>query len=207
VSLEAVNPSQWRRDPWAIVNALFAPCYIAGWSAAEHWGLTEQIFADLVVMTTSDIRRRSHTIKGIRYLVSTTTEAKMFGLETVWRDNARVRVSSPTRTVADMLDKPHLGGGIKHVGDVVIELLSGEYRNDDALIEFASKLRNRTLFKRLGFLIETTGLDAPKLLAVCRDNISAGYSRLDPNVRTRGRLLRRWNLEINVEIGDRGDNT
>ncbi len=25
-------------DPWIIANELFTPCYIEGWSTAEHWG-------------------------------------------------------------------------------------------------------------------------------------------------------------------------
>ena len=31
-------------DPWVLARELFSRCYIAGWTAAEHWGLTEQIF-------------------------------------------------------------------------------------------------------------------------------------------------------------------
>ena len=31
-------------DAWIVAERLFTPCYIGGWSAAEHWGLTEQIF-------------------------------------------------------------------------------------------------------------------------------------------------------------------
>jgi predicted transcriptional regulator of viral defense system len=129
----------------------------------------------------------------------------MFGLQTVWRDNARVLVSSPTRTVVDMLDNPRLGGGIKHVAEMVVELITGEHRDDDALIAFGKKLGNKTLFKRLGFIIDATGIDAPQLLSICRDNVSAGYSRLDPSVKRKGRLLRRWNLAVNVEIDRTGD--
>jgi predicted transcriptional regulator of viral defense system len=205
VSLDAVRPSEWRRDPWVIATTVFAPCYIGGWSAAEHWGLTEQIFADVVVFSATDIRRRRQTIKGTRFMVSSTIEKRMFGLQSVWRDNVRVLVSSPTRTVVDMLDNPRLGGGIKHVAEMVVELITGEHRDDDALIEFGKKLGNKTLFKRLGFIIDATGIDAPRLLSFCRDNVSAGYSQLDPSVRRKGRLLRKWNLAVNVEIGKIGD--
>ena len=31
-------------DPWSLASVLFEPCYMAGWSACEHWGLTEQLF-------------------------------------------------------------------------------------------------------------------------------------------------------------------
>ena len=38
-------------DSWKIAAELFAPCYISGWSAAEYWELTEQIFETTIVLT------------------------------------------------------------------------------------------------------------------------------------------------------------
>ena len=38
-------------DSWLVAQAVFAPCYIGGWSAAEHWGLTEQLFRSTLVVT------------------------------------------------------------------------------------------------------------------------------------------------------------
>ncbi|HEY4110071.1 type IV toxin-antitoxin system AbiEi family antitoxin domain-containing protein, partial [Puia sp.] len=38
-------------DAWLIAVEIFAPCYIGGWSAAEHWDLTEQIFNKTLVIT------------------------------------------------------------------------------------------------------------------------------------------------------------
>lgn len=38
-------------DPWILADELFSPCYIGGWSAAQHWGLTEQIFRSVFVVT------------------------------------------------------------------------------------------------------------------------------------------------------------
>src|SRR4030067_2797497 len=31
-------------EPWIIAERLYSPCYIGGWSAAEYWDLTEQVF-------------------------------------------------------------------------------------------------------------------------------------------------------------------
>ena len=42
--LEADDPGRWREDPWVLANKRYSPCYIGGWSACEHWDLTEQIF-------------------------------------------------------------------------------------------------------------------------------------------------------------------
>lgn len=45
VPLESRSADVPLEDPWVIAVRLYEPCYIGGWSAAEYWGLTEQIFA------------------------------------------------------------------------------------------------------------------------------------------------------------------
>lgn len=62
------------------------------------------------------------------------------------------------------------------------------------------RLGNRPVFKRLGFIVERLGIEAQDLLAECRDARSTGYTRLDPSGPARGRLLRRWGLQVNVEV-------
>jgi len=199
VPLNASNPSEWREDPWVVADSIFSPCYIGGWSAAEHWGLTEQIFSDIVVFTLSSVRNRTPIIKRTRYILAKIPEWKFFSLESVWRNSIKVSVSSPSRTVADVLSAPRLGGGIKHVSEVIGEFFTGEHRDDDELRMCLDKLNNRAAIKRLGHIIETLGIEAPDTVAFCLENVSAGYSKLDPSVHARGRLVRRWNLEINVK--------
>ncbi len=55
VPLSASVPEEWRADLWRAAARAYAPCYIAGWSACEHWGLTEQIFRDLMVVSARPI--------------------------------------------------------------------------------------------------------------------------------------------------------
>jgi predicted transcriptional regulator of viral defense system len=200
VPLNAANPTEWREEPWIVANTIFKPCYIGGWSAAEHWGLTEQIFADVVVFTSSLVRDRTPLIKGTKYVLITIPEKKLFSLSFVWRNNIKVSVSSPSRTIADILDSPRIGGGIKHVAEIVIEYFDSEHSSDSELRECLTRLDNRAAIKRLGFILETMGVKAPAMIAFCENNISAGYSKLDPSAPTGGRLVRRWNLQLNVNL-------
>ena len=65
IPLDAINPSDWREDPWIIAAKLFGPdYYIGGWTACEHWSLTEQIFLDTVVVTTRKMRSKETTSIG-----------------------------------------------------------------------------------------------------------------------------------------------
>ncbi len=64
VPLEAERSDLPLEDSWLIAVSLYSPCYIGGWSAAEHWDLTEQIFRTTVVMTTARPRNRKPRSKG-----------------------------------------------------------------------------------------------------------------------------------------------
>lgn len=187
-------------DPWILMARAFAPCYIGGWSACEHWGLTEQLFREVVVFSSKPVRPRRGEVGGIGYLARVVPPRQLFGTRRVWRDRTPVDVSDPARTIVDVLDVPALGGGIRHVAEVVRAFFTSEHRNDDRLVEYGRRLGNQTVFKRLGFLVERMGIQAPDLLVKCRAARSAGYARLDPDNPARGRLLRRWGLRVNVEI-------
>jgi len=44
------------------------------------------------------------------------------------------------------------------------------------------------------------GIDAPELIAACRDSLSSGFSLLDPSLPAQGHFTRRWNLRVNATI-------
>jgi len=187
-------------DPWILIARTFSPCYIGGWSACEHWNLTEQIFRDVVVITSKPVRPRRGEIGGGAYRARVVAPNQLFGTRRVWREQTPVNVSDPSRTVVDILDVPALGGGIRHVAEVVHAYFSSEHRNDRQLVDYGGRAGNQTVFKRLGFLIERLGIEAPDLRVKCQRAVSAGYARLDPSGPARGKLLRRWGLQLNVEV-------
>jgi len=198
--MELTKPHEWREDPWIVANKTLAPCYIGGWSACEHWGLTEQIFREIVVFTSRRLRRHLIRVQEAAFRIKRISREKIFGTKVVWRKQVRVSVSDPSRTLVDILDDPRLGGGMKHVAAIVAAYFRGELRDDRLLMEYAAKLDNRTIYKRLGYLIETLNLDAKAVLDACRTRISSGITYLDPGVGKRGRIVRRWNLLLNVDI-------
>jgi len=200
VPLEAQVSGQWREDAWVIAAKTFDPCYIAGWSACEYWGLTEQLFREVVVLTGRRVRDRHPTIQDFSYRVRSVRPDQLFGTKPVWRGPTPVQVSDPARTIVDILDVPALGGGISHTAAVLGEYLADQPRDDQTLIDYASRVGNRTVFKRLGYL---TGLLAPEqttLTAACRDHISSGVTLLDPARPRGGPIDRGWGLRINTPV-------
>ncbi len=200
VPLEAEVPGAWRADPWLVAARLFTPCYIGGWSACEYWGLTEQLFRAVLVVSTAPQRSAHVAVQGTEFRVATRRPVALFGTRWAWRGRERVEISDPTKTIVDVLDNPSIGGGIRMVAEVLEEYLSGEHRDDKLLVGYADRLGNRTVFKRLGYLLEALAADAPFLIEASLSRRSAGLAKLDPSIRSGGRITKRWGLRINAQI-------
>ena len=195
VALESRTADIPLEDAWIIAERLFSPCYIGGWSAAEYWDLTEQIFRTVVVLTTQKPRDRAPVIKGTGFMLCTISEKAIFGTKPVWKGQVKVSVADPTRTILDMLTDPKLGGGIRPTVDIFLNYLKSESKNIQLLIDYAKRLGNGAVFKRLGFLLERYAPDQEAALSECRAQMTKGNTNLDPSLKAK-RLITRWRLWV-----------
>lgn len=182
-------------DPWQVADQLFAPCYIGGWSAAEHWGLTEQIFRSILIVTARKPRDRRPVIKGTAFILRTVSPDAIFGTRAVWRGQVKVQVSDPERTILDMMDAPSLGGGIRPATDVLQNYLISKSSNLSRLIDYGDRLSSGAAFKRLGFLLERFAPAEREAIAACRGRITKGNTKLDPALPA-DRLVTAWRLWV-----------
>ena len=128
-SIDTLGSERVLDDAWVLVPALFAPAYIGGRTAAEHWDLTEQIFKDVVVITPA-IREKPEVRQGFQFTLKHLNVSKIFGTKPVWRHNTKVPVADVHSTIVDMLDDPALGGGIQQVSDYLNSYLKRADRDD-----------------------------------------------------------------------------
>ena len=195
VPLESSTADLPLDDAWIVAERLFAPCYVGGWTAAAHWGLTEQLFRSTLVVTIRRPRARRVEARGTVFVVRTIASTAMFGLKPIWRGKVKVNVSDPTRTILDLLDTPALGGGIRSLLDMLKSYFGSAYRDPKLLIRYADQLGNKAVFKRLGFLAATYLPNEAELVADCRKRLSAGNAKLDPKLPA-DRLVTAWRLLV-----------
>ena len=200
VPIEVEDPEAWQVDPWTIAATALSPSYIGGWTALHHWDLTDQLFATTVVVTTRRVPRREREIGGARFELRHRPVDALFGTRSVWREGIPVDVSDPERTLVDCLDDPSLGGGIRHVGEALAQWRVAPRANPEQLIAYGERLGNRTVFKRLGFVLEALGIEDPGLIEACQGRISSGVSLLDPRREPTGSITTRWNLRLNAGL-------
>jgi predicted transcriptional regulator of viral defense system len=195
VPLESRSADMPLENAWVIAEKLFSPCYIGGWSAAENWGLTEQIFRKVMVMTTQKPRRSLCVVKGTEFLLRQIPPNAMFGLKPVWQGQVKVSVSDPSRTMVDMLGDPTLGGGIRTVADMFTNYLKSENKNIELLLKYAKQLGNGAVFKRLGFILERFAPQESDAITKCLAVLTKGNTKLDAMLAA-DKLITRWRLWI-----------
>ena len=200
VPLEAEDPGSWSADPWAIANAALRPGYVGGWSALHHWDLTDQIFSTTVFVTSRPVPRRERTIGSVRLELRHRPPSALFGTRRVWRDGTPVSVSDRERTLVDCFDDPSMGGGLRHVAEALVTYAEASDASWPLLVDYGDRLGNRTVFKRLGYVVETLELADDELVDACLRRVSAGIGRLDPDRPESGPTNTRWGLRVNTRI-------
>ena len=195
VSIQADSPEVMADEPWVLAKALFEPCYIGGWSAAEHWDFTEQIFNSTMVFTTRKAPSRELNLKGAKLTVKTIKSERLFGTQNIWRENQKVAISDPTKTVVDSFNDPAVVGGIRMSVDILNRYLRSEHKNLEKLFKYSLQMKNTAIFKRLGFVFEQIGMSDPQFIQSIKKEIKSGYSQLDPSAPGKS-LVTTWNLWV-----------
>ena len=188
-------------DPWLLARELFAPCYIGGWSAAEHWELTEQIFRSVFVVSAANVRNRVVHLLGVDFRVAHTSKEHVARAEAVWRGHEQVMVSGRELTLADALANPAWMGGLRHLAEVLWAYRESSHWQPKKLLERMKQRESGAGFKRLGWLAERLFPEERALVAACMEKKTTGLVALDPAVKVPGRIAKRWGLRVNVDVG------
>lgn len=196
VSERFLTPDQSLSDPWKVMPSFFSKGYIGGWSAANFWHLTEQIFETTAVLTTAPIPHT--TIKRLNFTYKVFSTPGDFGCDITWRDAVPVSISDPHRTILDMINNPTCGGGIQHTLDC-FKVYLNEQKDEKLLDEYASQYTKGSFFKRLGYVVEKTLGETHPLCVLAKENITAGNTKIDMSLSC-PILITRWNLFINEGI-------
>jgi predicted transcriptional regulator of viral defense system len=173
-----------------IIASLFEPCYIAYWTALNYYGFTEQVPNKIFVAKTKRIKDRE--ILGTKFEFVYLSMKKFFGFNPISISNVEVKVSDKEKTIIDCIDKTRYCGGIEQIVKSVY--FAKEEIVFKKLIEYALRIGNNAVIKRLGFILDFLGLDSKSL----ENKISGSYSVLDPTKGKIGKYNSKWKLLINV---------
>ena len=186
---------------WPIIARELAgkdPYFISHYSAMRLHGMTTHPV--LTVFLTVSKRKPEKVLSGIAYHFIYSKKKHFWGGTTHWATKQdQVEVSDLERTVLDGLDRPDLCGGIIEIARGIWEA----QRKVDfkKLSRHAKKFRTQAAVKRLGFLLETLNIASNAIPSLLKCIASAhDYVLLDPQGRKKGKYLRRWRLQLNLNL-------
>lgn len=195
IPLEANNPEMTAVDPFVIAHSIYKEGYVGGFSAVKHWDLCEQIIETTYYFTTKQVKDHDPIHGAFKFKVKTIKPEKMFGLKSIWYGSQKISISDPSKTIVDILDDPKLVGGMTIVYDIFKEYFDSEHCDLKKLLSYAEKMKNKTILKRLGFMLETKFDIFPEELKNLNKNISSGYSNYDPQLKCNV-IIEKWKLQV-----------
>ena len=181
---------------FVVAAHLVEPYYIGFWSALNYHGLTDQIPRTVFVATTR-AKMKLNILANTFYFVKLSPH-KFFGFFQEEVAGTTVLISDPAKTIADCLDHPEHAGGIEEVAQALY--FSHQELDFATIKEYAERMRNSAIFKRLGWCLERTGLLDRYEFVFSGVRLGSGYSKLAPLAPPRGKHDRKWGLLINYEI-------
>lgn len=180
---------------FVIASHLVEPYYISHWSALNHHGFTEQTPPAVYITTIKP--RNKKKILDIKFIFVTVLEYKMFGFTDMKIENTNVKISNPEKTIVDCLDHPEHCGGIEEIARAIY--FEHEQLDFRKISKIVKKMKNKTIIKRLGYLLELFEFEQYSNI-FDRNELSAGYSKLDPKMPKNGNTNEKWKLFVNVKI-------
>ena len=185
---------------FVVASMLAEPYYIGYWSALNHYGLTDQIPRTTFIATTK--ARHPVQVLDAEYYFVRLARRKFFGWQEIEIEGRTVRISDPEKTIADCLDHPEHCGGIEQVARTLY--FSHEEINVSRVVEYAHRMGNRTILKRLGYVLDATGLLNSYKYLFKGFKPSAGFPKLDLLSPKIGKYNGRWKLLVNYKLDPEG---
>jgi predicted transcriptional regulator of viral defense system len=143
-------------DPLRLGARLVRPYYFGYATAAELHGFLPQ--AGRTYYIVSPVRSAVRVTHAAQFRLVHVRPGQLFGTERSVRRGEAIVLSDRERTVLDCLRRPALSGGLGGV----VQILESAGRLDWGRIDrYLTRLRERSLALRLGFLADTLGLAGP----------------------------------------------
>ncbi len=200
VPLEAGPSRLWTEDSFVLAAQLAPDGIIAYWTALNYWGMTEQIPRTTFVQIRNRRSRAKINLLGMRFQFVTIVERKFFGARDELSNGMTFRITDREKTIIDGCDRPELSGGILQVSRA---LESGESLNWDKVGSYLRRMDSGAVYKRLGFIVESLGLDLPtkdQMLDQWRASITEGIADLEPGGSKQGHIDTGWRIRVNVQL-------
>jgi len=181
---------------FVIASHLVKPYFIGFWSALNHHGLSDQIPKSVFIATKK--AKKPLVVLNTEFVFIKLNEGRFIGIDKIEIEGKKINISNINKTVADCLDHPEHSGGIEEVARAIY--FNHKELNFMKIKDYALKMNNITILKRLGFILEKENLLEGYKDIFKNIKLTKGYSKLDTISRRKGNYNEKWKLLTNVDI-------
>lgn len=181
---------------FVIASHLVKPYFIGFWSALNYHGLSDQIPKSVFIATKK--AKKPLSILSTEFVFIKLTENRFMGIEKIEMEGQKINMSNINKTIADCLDHPEHSGGVEEVARAIY--FSHKELDLNKIKEYALKMKNITILKRLGYILEKEGLLEEYKDIFKEIKLTKGYSKFDTISRKKGKYNEKWKLQVNAEI-------
>ncbi len=171
-------------NPLLFASLITTPSYISFWTALRFYNLTDQLPMQIMIAS-------KKSKKAVHFLTTTITFHKLryfWGYAKTRYEQFDIFIAEPEKCLLDSL----LTGTVP-LHEIAKAIDSAEI-NLEQLKAFAIRTKNKSLLKRLGFLLEQKGLSAEELLK----HIDYNYIPLDLHHKKQGEKNKKWRIINNL---------
>ncbi|MDP2956002.1 MAG: hypothetical protein Q8N53_06255 [Longimicrobiales bacterium] len=198
VRIERDDPESSSPDFIALASRMAPDAAVSHHTALEAHGYAQSVFERLAFVTWTKVKPT--TFRGRRFVpvrpraACLTADRGERWIERAERAGVGIRLTNPERTVADVLDRLDLAGGVEEVWR---SLLSVPALDAASLEEYVAVLGNRTLAAKVGYFLETRREDlvVPRRV-LDRLRASLPHAPVFFDRHSGGRLIPRWSLIV-----------
>ncbi len=171
-------------DEFVISSTINYPSYISFWSALNYYGFSDNMSKKIFLATT----KYSREINNFKYV--SLSKNRFFGYTKI----GNAVFAEKEKAIVDSMLFPKYSGGIREITKSLGAALN--QMDMEKLFEYAIKVNSKAALRRLGYLLEHLNFKG-NLAEKLRKKIGRGYELLEPSLKRKNNLNKRWLLDVN----------
>ncbi|MBS3134970.1 hypothetical protein J4406_01185 [Candidatus Woesearchaeota archaeon] len=186
------NKYTLNKDSFTIASNMIWPCYISGWSAVSYYHLTDQIPQAIFVITTRARKKREIIFNNTKIIFTRVKPKYFFGYKRERYGDYDIFIAEKEKALIDsaLLKKISFSEICDIIKDNVEDI------NIPLLIKYLIKIKNKSLMKRFGFLLDRLNIKNDELSRL----IDFKYIPLDELISKKGKKDKKWRIIDNVGL-------
>lgn len=182
-----------KKDAILVSSNIIWPSYISGWGAIRYYNLTDQLPINILIISTRKRKKREIILENTKIIFTYVKPKYFFGYKKERYGDFNIFVAEKEKALIDSALLQIIS--FSEISEIIKNNLASI--NTDLLIEYLIKIKNKTLIKRFGFLLDSLGIDRYDKF---KKFIDFKYVALDYSISEKGKKNKKWKVIDNVKL-------